>query len=130
MKPAEPCPCGSGKAFAHCCAPLLAGAAAADAEALMRSRYTAYVLGDEAYLLATWHPDTRPEHLDLAADGAVRWLGLSVREHARSGDDTAEVAFTARYRVAGRGHRLTERSRFMRQDGRWFYVDGDMQDVA
>lgn len=124
---AEPCPCGRGKRLADCCGPLLAGAAAADAEALMRSRYTAYVLGDEAYLLATWHPDTRPEHLDLAADEAVRWLGLSVREHRSTGADAAEVSFVARYRVGGRGHRLSERSRFLRQDGRWLYLDGDVQ---
>lgn len=129
MKLSEPCPCGAARSFGRCCAPLLAGAPAPDAEALMRSRYTAYVLGDEAYLLATWHPDTRPQRLDLATD-PVRWLGLKVLEHRRIDGDSAEVAFVARYRAGGRGHRMGERSRFVREQGRWFYVDGDVQEVS
>lgn len=90
----------------------------------MRSRYTAFVRGDRAYLLATWHPDTRPATLTL--DTTVRWLGLSVRGLERGGreDDEGTVEFVARYRSAGRGRRLHETSRFVRVDGAWCYLDG------
>lgn len=93
----------------------------------MRSRYSAYVLGLEPYLLATWHASTRPASLDLAADTAPRWLGLDVRRHVVTGTDTATVEFVARYKIGGRAHRLHEISRFVfvREDGRWFYVDGE-----
>ncbi len=90
----------------------------------MRSRYSAYVLGLEAYLLATWHPSTRPDRLGLGEDGPCRWLGLEVRRHEMFGDDRAAVEFVARCRVAGRGRRLHEFSDFRREDGRWYYVDG------
>lgn len=94
----------------------------------MRSRYSAYVLGDEAYLLATWHPSTRPASLDLAAQSpAPTWLGLSVLRHEETPPDRAIVAFVARMRIGGgRAHRMQEVSRFVREDGRWFYVDGDV----
>ena len=92
----------------------------------MRSRYTAFVLGREDYLLATWHPSTRPAALDLANEPAVRWIGLQVRDHVRCAPDRAEVEFVARYRVGGRAHRLHERSRFVRVDERWYYVDGTL----
>ncbi|HYD75802.1 YchJ family protein [Ramlibacter sp.] len=128
----KPCPCGRtdrrGRPLPQdqCCGPWLAGAPAPDAEALMRSRYTAYVLGDEAYLLATWHPRTRPA--DVRPDPAVKWLGLEVRDHRVLDASHAEVEFVARYRVQGRGTRLHERSRFVREDdGRWYYVDGDVR---
>jgi SEC-C motif-containing protein len=121
------CPCG-GKAYAACCGRLHSGAEiAATAEALMRSRYSAYVLQLEEYLLATWHPDTRPSELDLTADD-TKWLGLEVKKHALQDDSHATVEFVARYRIAGKGHRLHELSRFVREDGRWYYVDGDMMD--
>jgi len=91
----------------------------------MRSRYSAYVLKLEAYLVATWHPDTRPSELDLTADD-TKWLGLEAKKHALQDASHATVEFVARYRVAGKGHRLHELSRFVREDGRWYYVDGDM----
>jgi len=126
MKPGDPCPCGSGAKYAACCAPLHAGTApAGSAEALMRSRYSAYGLKLEEYLLATWHPTTRPSELDLSADDS-KWLGLEVKCHAVQDATHATVEFVARYRIAGRGHRLHELSRFVREDGRWYYVDGDM----
>jgi SEC-C motif-containing protein len=90
----------------------------------MRSRYSAFVRGDAAYLLATWHPRTRPP-APLALTPGVTWLGLEVRHHEPSGD-TATVAFEARSTVRGRAHRLVETSRFVREDGRWYYVDGDI----
>jgi SEC-C motif-containing protein len=89
----------------------------------MRSRYSAYVLKLDDYLLATWHPDTRPSELDLAADDS-KWLGLEVKKHAVQDDTHATVEFVARYRIAGKGHRLHELSRFVREGGRWFYIDG------
>lgn len=123
------CPCQSGKTLAECCAPLIAGAHPADtAEALMRSRYTAFSLRDEAYLLATWHPSTRPSGLGLAAEPVAKWIGLQVRQHCRTGDDSATVEFVARYRVGGRAHRLHETSRFVCEEAHWYYVDGIMHE--
>jgi len=123
-----PCYCGTGRAYADCCGRYHAGEPAPDAEALMRSRYSAFVLGDADYLRASWHPDTRPAELGLDAPGAAKttWLGLTVKQHRVDGPDTAEVEFIARYRVGGGSAvRMQERSRFVRRDGRWFYVDGD-----
>lgn len=91
----------------------------------MRSRYSAYVLGLVPYLLASWHASTRPAALDLDdAAGSRKWLGLSVRSHVSAGD-TATVEFIARYRIGGgSAQRLHERSRFVREGGHWYYVDG------
>lgn len=97
---------------------------APDAESLMRSRYSAFVLERVPYLLATWHPTTRPTELTL--EPGVKWLGLDVRDHQAVDADHAEVAFVARSRVGGRGQRLQERSRFVREGGRWYYMDGDI----
>ena len=123
-----PCLCGSQHHYADCCAPWHAGGAAPSAEALMRSRYSAYVLALEPYLLATWHASTRPAQLDLAADEAPQWLGLEIRRHKSTGDNSATVdfvEFVARYKTGGRAHRLHEVSRFLREEGRWYYVDGE-----
>jgi SEC-C motif-containing protein len=91
----------------------------------MRSRYSAFVLERADYLLATWHPGTRPAALDFEL--GTRWLGLEVRAHISTGPTTAEVEFVARMRLAGQAVRLHERSRFVREGGRWFYVDGDQR---
>lgn len=123
-----PCPCGSPD-YARCCQPLHAGAAAPTAEALMRSRYSAYALGLAPYLLATWHASTRPTALDLN-DAPCQWIGLQIRAHAQQDASHATVTFVARYRVNGRAQRLQEHSRFVREDGRWFYVDGDLPDAC
>lgn len=97
-----------------------------DAQALMRSRYAAYVALDREWLLASWHPSTRPAVLDL--DPAIKWLGLDVKDHRVIDDTHAEVEFVARYRAGGgRAQRLHERSRFVREDGRWYYLDGDIR---
>lgn len=90
----------------------------------MRSRYSAFVHGQADYLLATWHPSTRPATLEL--EPGVKWLGLEVRRHRRLDETHAEVEFVARSRLAGRGQRLHETSRFVQEDGRWYYVDGDL----
>lgn len=121
----QPCPCGRPAPLADCCGRHLAGEAAADAESLMRSRYTAYVLQNEPYLLATWHPDTRPRALDLKADVPAKWLGLSVKKHVRQDDNHATVEFVARYKIAGKAWRMHEISRFERIAGRWYYLDGE-----
>lgn len=124
---AAACPCGSGRAYTDCCGPLHEGTPAASAEALMRSRYSAFVLGRDEYLLATWHAGTRPAQID--ADPGCKWLGLEVRRHEQSDATHALVEFVARCRIGGRGQRLHETSRFVREDGRWFYVDGSFPDA-
>lgn len=125
----QACPCGSGQALSACCGHWHVQrhqqVYAPDAATLMRSRYSAYVLGAVDYLLATWHPSTAPGGLELAA---VRWLGLELRHFAARGD-AAVVEFVARFRQDGRGQRLHEVSRFVREDGRWWYVDGQFPDV-
>ena len=126
--PPDACPCGSGKPLATCCGPYLAGAAAASAQALMRSRYVAYTLGREAYLLATWHASTRPAALGLAGQPQARWLGLDIRRDDSQGPEHALVEFVARYKIGGRAYRLHEVSRFVREGGRWYYVAGDLVD--
>jgi SEC-C motif-containing protein len=125
MKPL-PCPCGSGRPFDDCCGPLLRGERAVPhAEALMRSRYTAFALGDTAWLLATWHPDTRPATLDLNEEPRTKWINLQVKACRVLDADHAEVDFVARCRIGGRAHRLQESSRFVREQGQWYYLDGD-----
>ena len=120
----EPCPCQSGTPLERCCGPLLAGAPAPTAEALMRSRYTAFVLERADYLLATWHASHRPPAIEF--DPGVKWLGLDVRQHRLLDDSHAEVEFVARQKSPGSpAVRLHERSRFVREAGRWYYVDGD-----
>lgn len=89
----------------------------------MRSRYTAYVLRNENYLLATWHPSTRPGRVEFEPD--LRWLGLRIHQTAMTGESSAQVEFTARYRVGGgTAVRMRERSRFTFEQGRWWYLDG------
>lgn len=120
------CPCGRPLPYAECCGRCHAGTPAADAESLMRSRYSAFVLGHEDYLLATWHVGTRPERLELDATPAPKWLGLEVKACTLTGSDSATVEFVACYKIGGRATRLHETSRFIREDGRWYYVDGDL----
>ncbi len=107
-----------------CCGPHLAQQNAPDAESLMRSRYSAFVRGDVDYLLATWHSSQRPAQLTL--EKRAQWLGLEIKQHRQTGHDAAEVEFIARFRVGGKAVRQHERSRFVREDGRWYYVDGDV----
>ena len=122
------CPCGNPADYLQCCGRYHAGAyylQAPTPEALMRSRYSAFVVGDRDYLLQSWHTSTRPTHLDLDAPGTLRWLGLEVRRHWRIDADHAEVEFVARSKAGGRpATRLHEISRFVREAGRWYYVDG------
>lgn len=117
------CPCGSGRLLDACCGSFLQGAPAPDVESLMRSRYAAYVLGRYDYLYTTWHASTRPAEGELGGTG-LRWIGLEVVRSASAGD-TGEVEFIASYADRSNGRRLHETSRFVREDGRWLYVDGD-----
>jgi SEC-C motif-containing protein len=132
------CPCGGGQ-YASCCGPFIAGAAIAPtAEQLMRSRYSAYTLRDEAYLRATWQASTVPAGPIVDPDEKLQWLGLEVKSALRlrqrkanlpEPQDNDTVEFVARFKVGGRAHRLHEVSRFVREpdrfgEVRWFYVDG------
>lgn len=128
-----PCPCGQ-PSFEKCCGRFITGGAIpATAELLMRSRYSAFALRDEAYLRATWHPDTLPEE-ELTSETDVKWIGLDIKKHQHaSGSDEATVEFVARFKVGGKAHRLHEISNFVRlpdQSGqaRWYYVDGRFPD--
>jgi SEC-C motif-containing protein len=118
------CVCGSGRAADACCARFHAGEPAPTPEALMRSRYSAFVLDLRDYLLATWHPTTRPAALPPPEPG-LKCLGLEVKRSALQDADHGTVEFVARSKLGGRAHRLHENSRFVREDGRWYYVDGD-----
>jgi len=120
--PAGGCPCGRPLAYAACCGRFIEGGEAApDAESLMRSRYTAFTRGAEAYLLATWHPSTRPAR--AIEEGGVKWLGLTVQGHRALDADHAEVRFVARFRAGGGpAGRIEECSRFVREGGRWYYL--------
>ena len=118
-----PCPCGTGASYGACCRRWHEGAShllAPTAEALMRSRYSAHAFGLHDYLLATWHPRTRPASL---APPGLAWIGLEVRHSVAIDDDHATVEFVARSKLGGRAERLHATSRFERSDGRWFYVD-------
>ncbi len=119
------CPCGSGRPYAECCELLHLGGAAPTAEALMRSRFSAFALGLDGYLLTSWHPATRPAELDLDPD--LTWRRLQIVDTVAGGpeDATGVVEFRASYRGPDGAGLLHERSRFERVDGRWVYRDGD-----
>lgn len=136
------CPCGRADQrarplpYAQCCGRFLddfENTPAPDPESLMRSRYSAFALERDDYLLATWHPDKRPAEVAFKPD--ERWLGLDVRARSMTDGEHAQVEFVARHRdAAGKAHRLHERSRFVRQrdardaedaPARWYYFDGD-----
>lgn len=121
-----PCPCGRPARYEDCCGRFHGGPQhlqAPDAEHLMRSRYSAFVLDLADYLLATWHPSTRPASLAPNEPG-LKWLGLDVKQHRQQDETHATVEFVARSKLAGKANRLHECSRFVKEDGRWFYVDG------
>jgi SEC-C motif-containing protein len=120
----QPCPCESGKPYSTCCQPYHQDLAAPTAEALMRSRYTAFALGLESYLLDTWHPNTRPAALNLADDPPTKWLGLTIKHSAITEPTKATVEFVARYKIAGKAYRLHELSQFIHMENRWYYLTG------
>jgi SEC-C motif domain protein len=119
------CPCrkkSDSTTYEACCQPYHLGVhIAATAEALMRSRYSAFVQRNAAYVSATWHPSTRPQLIDFEV--GQTWVALQVIATTANGD-TATVQFTARSLIRGQSHLLKETSRFVREGGRWTYVDG------
>ena len=130
------CPCGGAPtamkrkgaeaAFADCCGRyIVQEQLPPDALHLMRSRYTAFVLENEAYLLRTWQETYRPGKLEF--DTGAKWLGLDIKDFVSTGIEaglaTAEVEFVARVRLDGKASRLHERSRFVCEDGQWRYVN-------
>jgi SEC-C motif-containing protein len=120
------CPCGTGRAFEKCCQPYIKGSQEAPtAEALMRSRYSAYVINDEQYLLDSWHASTRPK--SIVADPLIQWLRLKIVD-ANSQSD--HVEFVATYRLNGKAHKLCENSRFIYEAGKWFYLQAAMDDTG
>ena len=125
----RPCPCGSVQAYGDCCGRLHRGeTTAATAEQLMRSRFSAFSVGDAAYLLRTWHPTTRPARLTL--DPRQRWTRLDLLSTEQGGlfDTVGTVEFRAHYRESGRPGALHEHSRFVRDDGNWVYLDAVASD--
>lgn len=120
------CHCGLPASYTDCCGRWHTGEAAPTAETLMRSRYSAFVRGDAAYLLESWHSSTRPSTLDL--NPHTQWLGLELKACRSTGPDSATVEFVARSRLGGgKAQRLYELSRFVREQGHWYYVDGDIR---
>ncbi|HEY8296380.1 MAG TPA: YchJ family protein [Micrococcaceae bacterium] len=125
------CPCLSGETYGACCGRFHRGDAdAPTAEALMRSRYSAFAANDAAYLLRSWHSDTRPATLEL--DPATQWRRLDMVRTVRGGplDTEGVVEFRAFYRQDGAAGVLQESSRFVRQDGRWMYLDAEQVDLG
>jgi SEC-C motif-containing protein len=124
---AQRCPCGTATVYDQCCGRYHRGAPAPTAEALMRSRYTAYAMGDMRYLEHSWHPDTRPRH--VRENLARRWIRLDVLHTEGGGllDQEGTVEFDAHHLDDGDDEPqvLHERSRFVRLDGRWTYLDGE-----
>lgn len=125
MPDTAPCPCGSNLALAQCCGRYLSRACLApNAEALLRSRYTAYVLKDLAYLKATWHPEHLPADFEIASQREARWLGLSIKHRVTQDATHEKIEFVARYKIQGRAYRLHEISLFERCGDQWLYRVG------
>ncbi|GAA3378309.1 YchJ family protein [Streptomyces sannanensis] len=125
----SPCPCGLPAVYGECCGRFHAGTAAAPtAEALMRSRFSAFAVEDEAYLLRTWHPDTRPSRVDF--DPGMRWTALEILDTAEGSafHSMGTVTFRAHYTHGGQAGDLHEQSRFVRHEGVWVYLDAVFAD--
>ena len=120
------CPCGSELSFNQCCRPFHDGKAAPTAEALLRSRYSAYVLANGNYLHRSWHASTRPTKKSLLQLPPTQWTDLTIVRTEQGGvnDTTGLVEFIARYQEGLQIKQLHETSRFVREGGRWFYIDG------
>lgn len=128
-KNTQACVCGSGTSYVHCCGRFIdENQIPLSPEQLMRSRYSAYTLQDEAYLLATWHPSTRPVSLSEENKLPVKWVELKVQNASLPDDNDvkATVEFVARYKLNGKAEKLHEVSEFVREDGRWFYLNGQV----
>lgn len=118
------CFCGNPTLAEQCCLPLLKGTeTASSCERLMRARYTAYALKDESFLLASWHPSTRPP--DVPFDPLTQWFELKIiASHGGEPDTASEVEFIAKFKQQGKAYKMHERSQFIQEQGQWFYLDG------
>ncbi len=118
------CPCGQPNPADACCYALFIGDTVADTcERLMRARYTAYVQRNESFLIASWHPSTRPENVPF--DALTHWIGLKViNSRGGASDALGEVEFIATFKQQGKAYKMHERSRFVQEQGQWFYLDG------
>lgn len=118
------CPCGSESSYEACCGRFHQQQSEPNnALELMKSRYAAFVVKDTDYLFRTWHPETRPESLQL--DEPIKWLGLTIEDFV-DGDREAYVTFVARGKINGRAFKQKEKSRFLKENGSWYYVDGEL----
>ena len=129
MKKTILCPCNSSESYEECCGIFISGKSLAPtSEKLMRSRYSAYVMKEEQYLLDTWHETTRPKALNLEQDMLTKWIGLEViaTNQGEAQDDFGTVEFIARYKVNGKAERFSEISRFCKENGKWYYLDGEL----
>ena len=125
MSPNLHCHCGNKESYLQCCGKYHVGNIATNAGQLMRSRYSAYVLGLEDYLLATWHESTRPDSLDFSDAAKTKWLGLEIKRSSLIDSHHSQVEFVARYKTGGQSAvRLHEISNFVLENGKWFYVSG------
>lgn len=125
----ELCPCGSAVEYSLCCQPYLSGSQVApDPSHLMRSRYSAFVMKDAEYLISTWHPNCQAATFSPEIEAGftrTQWLGLTVFEHAAGKNDSeGYVSFIARFNEDGKAGAIIERSRFLKENGRWYYIDG------
>ncbi len=122
--PPELCPCGSQQKYTACCQHAHLGKPAQTAEALMRSRYSAFVLCLEDYLLASWHHSTRPTKDSLRLDSNANWLGLKILSttEGQTGDKVGTVEFIARYKINGKATRIKENSEFVFENDQWYYT--------
>lgn len=129
MNTTEQCPCGNTDSYSNCCGLYINGTQTpATAEALMRSRYTAYTLKDDKYLLDTWYPDTRPENNPSDDDNTI-WTKLEIlrTEDGQKNDSKGIVEFIAHCNVKGATSHLHETSQFIHENNRWYYLDGKGQ---
>ena len=125
------CPCGSKKKYAKCCGQFIKDDnVPLTAEELMRSRFTAYAIKNEAYLLATWHESTRPSKLDLEND-LTQWVKLDILKMVagKQSDDKGMVEFSAYFKVGDKSQALHEKSNFLKENGRWYYIDGNLNET-
>lgn len=122
------CPCGSLKQYNECCLPRINGTILADTpEQLMRSRYSAYCIGNENYLTKTWHSSTRPKQFDLGKNSLIKWIDLKIISAPPPKGAEGSVEFIARFKENGKANKLHECSRFKLEDDKWFYIDGEIK---
>lgn len=129
------CPCGSAVEYSLCCHQYVSGEQVApDPSHLMRSRYCAFVMKDADYLIKTWHPDCNAAafHDEISAGfTSTEWLGLTVFEQSGAeSDELGYVSFVARFRENGKAGVILERSRFLKENGRWYYIDGTRPQIG